>query len=120
MAIMQGKRPFVFGMVVPATLLITAPVAHAVCKSPKNICKHLDDCLQRTGNPNNKNADAIRAGVRTRTGTLVREGAEACARDLGVTKQWEGWARGCADVEYVAIAKAEMELGKVFCDRYAQ
>jgi hypothetical protein len=36
--------PFVFGMVL-ATLLIAAPAAHAACKSPKNICKHFDDCL---------------------------------------------------------------------------
>src|SRR5262249_39591795 len=24
------------------------PTAHAVCASPRNICKHIDDCLQRT------------------------------------------------------------------------
>ena len=61
MAITQGKMPFVFGMVVLATLLIAAPLAHAACRSPKNICKHLDDCLQRTSDPNNKDADGIRA-----------------------------------------------------------
>jgi hypothetical protein len=44
MAITQGRMPFVFGMVL-ATLLIAAPAAHAACKSPKNICKHFDDCL---------------------------------------------------------------------------
>ena len=57
MAITQGKMPFVFGMVVLATLLITAPAALAACRSPKNICKHLDDCLQRTSDPKNKDAD---------------------------------------------------------------
>src|SRR5207237_6609993 len=31
--------------------LIAAP-AVAVCKSPKNICKHIDECLQRTSDPN--------------------------------------------------------------------
>jgi hypothetical protein len=41
MAITQGKMPFVFGMVVLATLLIAAPAAHAACRSSKNICKHL-------------------------------------------------------------------------------
>ena len=40
MAITHGKSPFVFGMVILATLLIATPVAHAACKSPKNICKH--------------------------------------------------------------------------------
>src|SRR5262249_28525546 len=47
MAITQGKMPFVFGMIVLATLLVAAPAAHAACRSPKNICKHVDDCLQR-------------------------------------------------------------------------
>jgi hypothetical protein len=41
MAITQGKSPFVFGMVILATLLIAAPAAHAACKSPKNICNIL-------------------------------------------------------------------------------
>jgi hypothetical protein len=59
---------FVFGMVVLATLLIAAPAAHAACRSPKNICKHFDDCLQRTSDPNNKDADGIRAGVKARNG----------------------------------------------------
>jgi hypothetical protein len=61
MAITQGKTPFVFGMVL-ATLLIAAPATHAACRSPKNICKHFDDCLQRTFDPNDKDADGIRAG----------------------------------------------------------
>jgi hypothetical protein len=68
MAITQGKMPFVFGMVVLATLLIAALVAHAACRSPKNICKHFDDCLQRTSDPTNKEADGIRAGVKARVG----------------------------------------------------
>jgi hypothetical protein len=50
----------VFGMVVLATLLIAAPAAHAACRSPKNICRHFDDCLQRTSDPNNKDTDGIR------------------------------------------------------------
>jgi hypothetical protein len=69
-------------MVVLATLLITAPAAHAACRSPKNICKHFDDCLQRTSDPNDKDTDGIRAGVKTRNGQIVLAGAEACARDL--------------------------------------
>ena len=56
--------------------LIAAPAA-AVCKSPKNICKHIDECLQRTSDPNNKAAEQIREGVRTRNGRIVWAGAEA-------------------------------------------
>jgi hypothetical protein len=120
MAITQGKMPFVFGMVVLATLLIAAPAAHAACRSPKNICKHFDDCLQRTSDPNNKDADGIRAGVKARNGQLVLAGAEACARDLGRKQQWDKWVRGCSELEFVQIAKVELELGKVYCDRYSQ
>jgi hypothetical protein len=120
MAITQGKSPFVFGMVVLATLLIAAPAAHAACRSPKNICKHLDDCLQRTSDPNNKDADGIRAGVKARNGQIVLAGAEACARDLGRKQQWDKWARGCSELEFVQIARVELELGKVYCDRYSQ
>ena len=112
MAITQGKMPFVFGMVVLATLLIAAPLAHAACRSPKNICKHLDDCLQRTSDPNNKDADGIRAGVKARNGQIVLAGAEACARDLGKKQQWDKWARGCSELEFVQIAKVGLELGK--------
>jgi hypothetical protein len=93
MAITQGKTPFVFGMVL-ATLLTAAPATHAACRSPKNICKHFDDCLQRTSDPNNKDADGIRAGVKARNGQIVLAGAEACARDLGRKQQWDKWARG--------------------------
>jgi hypothetical protein len=89
MAITQGKM--LFGMVVLATLLIAAPAGHAVCRSPKNICKHFDDCLQRTSDPNNKDADGIRAGVKARNGQIVLAGAEACARDLGRKQQWDKW-----------------------------
>ena len=120
MAITQGKMPFVFGMVVLATLLIAAPLAHAACRSPKNICKHLDDCLQRTSDPNNKDADGIRAGVKARNGQIVLAGAEACARDLGKKQQWDKWARGCSELEFVQIAKVGLELGKIRCDRYSQ
>jgi hypothetical protein len=75
--------PFVFGMVVLASLLIATPAAQTACRSPKNICKHFDDCLQRTPEPNNKDADGIRAGVKARNGRIVLAGAEACARHLG-------------------------------------
>jgi hypothetical protein len=120
MAITQGKMPFVFGVVVLATLLINAPAAHAACSSPKNICKHLDDCLQRASDPNNKDADGIRAGVKARNGQIVLAGAEACARDLGRKQLWDKWARGCSELEFVQIAKVGLELGKVHCDRYSQ
>jgi hypothetical protein len=114
---MSQRACSVFSILVLA-ILIAAPVAHAACRSPKNICKHIDDCLQRTSN--NKDAERIREGVRARDGKMVLAGAEACARDLGKKKQWDNWARGCADVEYVAIAKVEMEIGKAYCDRYSQ
>jgi len=108
-----------FGLAIPvlATLII-APAAHAVCKSPKNICKHFDDCLHRTSA--NKDPDDIREGVRTRNGKMVGAGAAACALDFGRKKQWDDWARGCSEGEYVAIARTEMELGKDYCDRYSQ
>jgi hypothetical protein len=48
------------------------------------------------------------------------DGAEACARDFGKKRQWDKWTRGCSDVEYVTIAKVEMEIGKDYCDRYSQ
>src|SRR5262245_34841466 len=59
-----------------------------------NICKHLDDCLQRTSDPNNKDADGIRAGVKARNGQIVLAGADACARDLGRKLEWDKWALG--------------------------
>jgi hypothetical protein len=80
---------FVFGMVVLTTLLTAAPAAYAACRSPKNICKHLDDCLQRTSDPSNKDADGIRVGVKARNGQIVLAGAEACARNLGRKQQWD-------------------------------
>jgi hypothetical protein len=118
MAITQGKMPFVFGMIVLATLLIAAPLAHAACRSPKNICKHLDDCLSEPLTL--KDAEGIRAGVKARNGQIVLAGAEACARDLGKKQQWDKWARGCSELEFVQIAKVGLELGKVHCDRYSQ
>jgi hypothetical protein len=101
------------------SILIAAPAA-AVCKSPKNICKHIDDCLQRTSDSNNKSAEQIREGVKTRNGKTVWAGAEACARDLNRKRQREDWTRQCSDGEYVSIAKVEMEIGKAYCDRYSQ
>jgi hypothetical protein len=109
-----------FCLLATLLILIAVPAADAVCRSPKNICKHIDDCLQRTSDPNNKDAERIREGVRTRNGKMVWAGAEACARDLGRKRQWDNWARECSDVEYVSIAKVEMEIGKVVCDRYSQ
>jgi hypothetical protein len=115
---------FILGRVLATLLiaaLIAAPVvAHAACRSPKNICKHFDDCLQRTSDPNNKDAEDIRAGVKARNGQVVLAGAEACARDLGRKQQWDKWARGCSELEFVQIARVELELGKVYCDRYSQ
>ena len=35
------------------------------------LCKHIDDCLQRTSDPGNKDAERIREGVRTRNGKMV-------------------------------------------------
>jgi hypothetical protein len=118
MAITQGRLPFVFGIVVVATLLIAAPAAHAICKSPKNICKHFDDCLH--SDPNKKNPDDIRAGVKARNAQIVLAGAKACASDLGKKQQWYNWARGCSEPEFVEIARVELELGKAHCDRYSQ
>jgi hypothetical protein len=63
---------------------------------------------------------AIRAGVKARNGRIVLAGAEACARDLGRKRHWDEWASGCSDVEYVSIARTEMELGKVYCEHYSQ
>jgi hypothetical protein len=67
---MSQRACSVFGSIVLA-ILIAPPAAHAVCRSPKNICKHIDDCLQRT----NKDADQIKEGVRTRNGKMVWAGA---------------------------------------------
>src|SRR6516162_3659517 len=99
---------FVFGMAVLATLLIAAPATHAACRSPKNICKHFDDCLQRTSDSNNKDADGIRAGVNARNGQIVLAGAKACARDLGREQQWDKWRRSLA----VSCAMGHHEAGR--------
>jgi hypothetical protein len=100
--------------------LIAAPAAHAVCRSPKNICKHIGDCLNRTADSNNNDVVRIREGVRMHNGKMVWAGADACAIDLGIKRQWDKWSDGCSDVEYVTIAKAEIENGKTLCDRYSQ
>ncbi len=47
-------------------------------------------------------------------------GADACATDLGIKSVWDKWSGGCSDIEYVTIAKAEIENGKALCDRYSQ
>ena len=112
--------PFVFGVIVLAISLIAAPAAHAVCRSPKNICKHFNNCLQQASDHNNKDAEDIRVGVKSRNGQIVLAGAEACARDLGTKQQWDKWARACSELEFVEIARVELELRKVYCDRYSQ
>jgi hypothetical protein len=89
-------------------------------KVRRTFVKHLDDCLQRTSDPNNKDADGIRAGVKARNGRMVSAGAEACARDLDKKQQWDGWARGCSELELFQMAKVGLELGKAHCDRYSQ
>ena len=112
---MSQRNCSVFVSLLLATT-IAAPTAHAVCRSPKNVCKHIDDCLQT----NKNDAERIREGVRTRNGRMVWAAAEACAHDLGRKTQWDKWARECSDVEYVSIAKVDMEIGKAVCDRYSQ
>src|SRR6266481_7160227 len=108
---------FVFGIPVLATL-IAAPAAHAVCKSQKIYVNTLMTVCTRTSGT--QDAHDIREGVRTRNGKMVGAGAQACALDLDRKKQWDDWARGCSDGEFVVIARTEMELGKVCCDRYSQ
>jgi hypothetical protein len=41
-------------------------------------------------------------------------------RPLGRKQQWDKWARGCSELEFVQIAKVQLELGKGYCDRYSQ
>jgi hypothetical protein len=115
--ILHGMALRSYSVILLSTLIATP--AAAVCKSPKNICKHIDECLQRTSDPN-KAAEQIKEGVKTRNGKIVWAGADACARDLGRKWQWDDWTRQCSDVEYVSIAKVEMEIGKAYCDRYSQ
>ena len=83
-ASMSQRACPVFGSIVLA-ILIAPPAAHAVCRSPKSICKHIDDCLQRT----NKDADQIKEGVRTRKGKMVGAGAEACPTNVRVRLESE-------------------------------
>ena len=78
----MARFPLVFSIIVLVTL-IAAPVAYAVCKSPKNICKHIGDCLQRDSEASNEDAEQIKAGVKARNGKMVGAGLEACARGLG-------------------------------------
>jgi len=46
--------------------------------------------------PNNKDAEGIRAGVKARNGRIVLAGAQACARYLGKKQEWDKWTRGCS------------------------
>jgi len=118
MALIEGNVRL-FG-IVALSVLSGTPAAHAVCQSPKNICKHLDECLQRASEAGQKDADAIRTGIKARNGKMVSATAEACASDLGKKKEWNKWVRGCSEVEFVSIAKVEIELGKTVCNRYSQ
>jgi hypothetical protein len=74
----------IFCLLVSLLILIAAPAAHAVYRSPKNICKHISDCLLRTSEPNNNDAVRIREGVRTRNGEMVW--ADACAVALKIKR----------------------------------
>jgi hypothetical protein len=112
LGVMSQRACSVFSSLVLATLIAAA--AHAACKSPKNICNHFDDCLQRTSDPNNKDADAIRAGVKARDGKRVRAGAEACARDLGRQRQWDGWVRGCQTLSLSQLLRWKWSSEKPF------
>src|SRR5260370_13432960 len=109
LGIMSQRTCSVFGSLLLATLL-AAPSAHAVCRSPKSICKHIDDCLQRTSDPANKDAERIRDGVRTRNGQIVWAGAEACARDLGRKSQWDAWAREASYLENVSMSRRVLNM----------
>jgi hypothetical protein len=100
--------------------LIAPPAAYAVCRSPKNICKHISNCLDRNVDANNNVVVQIRDGVRTHNGRIVRAAADLCAADLGVKREWDKRSAGCSDIEYVTIAKAEIEHGTALCDRYSQ
>jgi hypothetical protein len=48
------------------------------------------------------------AGVKARNGQKVLASAEACARDLGRKQQWDKWARGCSELEFVQIARVRL------------
>src|SRR5262245_1885609 len=99
-----------FGSLVLATL-IGMPTAYAVCASPRNICKHIDDCLQRTSGPDNKDAEQIREGVTARNGKMVFAGAAACARDFVKKRQWGNGTRAQFGRSYVT-AGAEYVGGR--------
>jgi hypothetical protein len=71
--------------------LIAPPAAYAVCRSPKNICKHISNCLDRNVDPNNNVVIQIREGVRTHSGRIVRAAADLCAADLGLKREWDKW-----------------------------
>jgi hypothetical protein len=64
---------------------LSTRVAATAGPSTANICKHIDDCLQRT----NKDADQIKEGVRTRKGKMVGAGAEACPTNVRVRLESE-------------------------------
>ena len=112
MAITQRKMPCVFGIAVLATLSIAAPAALAACTSPKNICKHFDDCLKRTFDPDNKDADGIRAGVKARNGQIVSASAEACARALGRNNNGTSGRAGVQNSSLSKLLRLEWNLEK--------
>src|SRR5437660_9870261 len=110
---MSQRNCSVFVSLLLATA-IAAPTAHAVCRSPKHVCKHIDDCLQT----NKNDAERLRVGVRTRNGRRVWAAAEACAHDLGRKTQWVKGSRECSDVEYISIANADVNSGEAASDLY--
>jgi len=117
-SILQIITAFVLGCFLLPILIV--PAAHAVCRSPKSVCKHIGDCLNRNVDSDSNVAVRIKEGVSTRNGTMVRAGADSCAIVLKIKTQWDKWSGGCSDVEYVTIAKAEIENGRAMCDRYSQ
>ena len=100
--------------------LIALPAAYAVCRSPRTYVNILANCLDRNVDANNNVVVQLRDGMRTHNGRLLRAAADVCAADLAVKREWDKWSAGCSDMEYVTIAKAEIENGRASCDRYSQ
>src|SRR5436305_12115256 len=70
-------------------------------------------CLPETKPRAPCRAERIREAVRTRNGRMVWAAAEAYAHDLGRKTQWDKWARECSDVEYVSIAKVDVDAVRI-------
>jgi hypothetical protein len=58
---------------------------------------HIGDCLDRKVDPSNNVVVQIRDGLKTHNGKMVRAGADACAVDLGIKREWDKWSSGCSD-----------------------